>query len=292
MSKHLLKCLQVGLKEDYYYYYESHPMSWFWDERDNIHLYLWCLVMSRKQVTEKIERVSWKFLGKSTRTQGHRAKFLVREHAEFNGNLNFNSENEKMHSKNVFQGCFKYCFQGPKTLPRWRACSWRHRPKLLHWNLQLHGHQRDRQMGSYHERVRFMLSSSCVHTCSEIKFSISTSIILAVFLSGWTWCFVQRAAQLWSTLAPHTSQARPPLCPRWWKPSEHSWMKVEYVLTHSHTTWFPALVHKIHGKSSHFNLCPSVQSELWHRQNVAQRHFPPGWSGVLTHPRGLHLMGE
>ena len=150
--------------------------------------------VQRKPFTQTYRWFLGKFLANP---QEHKVMGLniLREHAEFDGNHqnhNFNSEYENVHSKNGLQGCFKYYLQGPKTLPRWRAGPRRHRPKLLHWNLQLYGHQRDRQMGSYHERVIFLLHTlrnacECMHTWSEMKFSISTSyFILTVFLLGRT----------------------------------------------------------------------------------------------------------
>lgn len=50
---------------------------------------------------------------------------------------------------------------------------------------------------------------------------------------------------------------------------------------------------KIHYPSSPITLCcSSVQSQLWHCEDAAQYHFPPGWPGVFTHSGGLYLMGK
>ena len=100
-------------------------------------------------------------------------------------------------------------------------------------------------MGSNHERVKSSIVTywaHCFHSDTKrmVQLPTASPFIPPASPSGWTWCFVQRAAQLWSTPAPPTSRARPPLCPCWWKPSEHSWMKAEWVFWHTQT-WLPTI---------------------------------------------------
>lgn len=69
-------------------------------------------------------------------------------------NLSFSTDSESVDSRGDLKVWFIYCCQGSKTLPGWGAGPRWYRPKLLHWKLQLHGHQRGGEMGGYHERVR------------------------------------------------------------------------------------------------------------------------------------------
>lgn len=65
--------------------------------------------------------------------------------------------------------------------------------------------------------------------CAKIQKCQQACFVCSGFLWGRRWCFVKRAAQLWSTQAPPTSQAQPPLSLCWWKLLVLSWTKLEYV---------------------------------------------------------------